>query len=87
MKSSPVVIDPALCDGCAICTTRSCPVDVLRLDPTSHKAYVAYPEHCHVCYLCEDDCPTKAIKVTTEFETTLRRSIYDVLNIPTERAR
>jgi NAD-dependent dihydropyrimidine dehydrogenase PreA subunit len=82
--SAPVVIDLGLCDGCDICT-HSCPVDVLRLDPQSQKAVVAYPQHCHVCYLCEDDCPTHAITVTTEYANPYRRSIYDVLGIPTER--
>ena len=80
----PVVIDAEKCDGCDICT-HSCPVDVLRFDPATQKAYVAYPDHCHVCYLCEDDCPQHAISVTTEFQTPLRRSIYDVLGIPTDR--
>jgi len=82
--SAPVRIDPTLCDGCDICT-HSCPVDVLRLDPQTQKAFVAYPDHCHVCYLCEDDCPTHAIAVTTEFANPHRRSIYDVLGIPVER--
>jgi len=78
-----VTIDLDTCDGCNICTT-SCPVDVLRFNEQTRKAYVAYPEHCHVCYLCEEDCPTQAIKVATEVSNSRRRSIYDVLNIATE---
>jgi formate hydrogenlyase subunit 6/NADH:ubiquinone oxidoreductase subunit I len=29
------------------------------------KAYVAFPEDCQVCFLCEFDCPVDAIFVTT----------------------
>jgi NAD-dependent dihydropyrimidine dehydrogenase PreA subunit len=81
-----VTIDLDLCDGCDLCT-RACPVDVLRLDQQTKKAYVAYPDHCHVCYLCEDDCPTHAIKVTVEFNNPHRRSIYDVLDLDTDGNR
>lgn len=78
-----VTIDLDTCDGCNICT-QSCPVDVLRLDPRTAKAYVAYPEDCHVCYLCEDDCPTHAITVSRVVANSPRRSIYDVLGIRTD---
>ena len=77
-----VTIDLDLCDGCNICT-RSCPVDVLRFDEGTRKAYVAYPTDCHVCFLCEDDCPTHAITVAFGTDNPRRTSIYDTLGIET----
>ena len=81
--ASSVAIDVDLCDGCNICTT-SCPVDVLRFDETTHKAYVAYPSDCHVCFLCVDDCPTGAVTVAFGTHNPRRQSIYDTLGIPTD---
>lgn len=57
-------IDRNLCDGCEVCID-SCPVDVLRMD-AEHKAIVAYPNDCMSCFLCEADCPPKAIYVSAD---------------------
>ena len=57
-------INRALCDGSGICLDV-CPTDVIRLDKEK-KAYIAYPEDCCNCYLCEIYCPTRSIKVSAE---------------------
>lgn len=53
-------IDPRLCDGCRICVDH-CPMDVIRMEDTTNKAYVKYLHDCQSCFLCEAECPTEAI--------------------------
>ena len=55
-------IDETKCNGCGICVER-CPLDTLRMDTSSNKAYIAYPEDCMTCYQCELECPCEAIYV------------------------
>lgn len=55
-------INQADCTGCGICD-EVCPLDVIRLDNASGKAYIAYPEDCMTCFLCELECPEGAIDV------------------------
>jgi NAD-dependent dihydropyrimidine dehydrogenase PreA subunit len=78
--SERVIIDLSLCDGCGVCVD-SCPTDVLRVDPVTNKAIVAYPDDCHVCFLCQDDCPQHCITVSANFANPRHTSIYDLLNI------
>lgn len=47
--------------GCTVCV-EVCPMDLLAIDPTTRKAYMAYDE-CWYCMPCEKDCPTGAVKV------------------------
>jgi NAD-dependent dihydropyrimidine dehydrogenase PreA subunit len=54
-------IDREKCTGCGICAER-CPVDVIRQDAET-KAYIAYPEDCMTCFVCEIGCPENAIFV------------------------
>jgi NAD-dependent dihydropyrimidine dehydrogenase PreA subunit len=61
--TNPVKIDEVVCTGCRACI-ESCPTDVLRMNEEKGKAYVAFPEDCQVCFLCEFDCPVDAIFVT-----------------------
>ena len=49
------------CIGCGSCV-ENCPLDTLRMNE-EEKAFIAYPEDCHTCYLCEQACPTGAIYV------------------------
>ncbi|MBI4187551.1 MAG: ferredoxin family protein [Chloroflexi bacterium] len=60
-------IDRELCTGCGICVD-GCPMDVIRMDEDSRKAYIAYLSDCMSCFLCETDCRDRAIYVTPERE-------------------
>jgi NAD-dependent dihydropyrimidine dehydrogenase PreA subunit len=71
-----ITIDPQTCTGCGLCLL-SCPVDVIRMDPDLNKAVVAYGNDCHVCYLCEDDCPEKSINLSHDISNSRRFSTYD----------
>lgn len=52
-----------LCTGCKICVDV-CPEDVLRFNEDKKKAYIAYPEDCASCWVCEWFCPVKCIEVS-----------------------
>jgi NAD-dependent dihydropyrimidine dehydrogenase PreA subunit len=54
-------INQNLCIGCGLCVER-CPLDTIRLDEAG-KAYIAYPDDCMTCFLCERLCPQGAIFV------------------------
>ena len=58
-------INSETCIGCGICV-RSCPADVIRLDPETARAYPCYPEDCVVCSICLADCPVNAIVMTPD---------------------
>ncbi len=53
-------IDRRLCNGCGICVGH-CPMDVIRMEQESKKAYIKYLHDCQSCFLCEAECPTEAI--------------------------
>lgn len=55
-------INQVKCKGCGTCIDV-CPVDAFRLDNQIKKSYIAYPENCITCYLCEMQCPEEAIHV------------------------
>lgn len=54
-------INQEFCIGCETCVEH-CPLDTLRLNEAG-KAFIAYPEDCMTCYLCERLCPVGAISV------------------------
>ena len=58
-------IDESLCNGCGICV-EDCPMDVLRMDEETDKAYIRYPGDCQVCFLCEIGCSQDAIEIDAE---------------------
>ncbi len=58
-------ISEELCNGCNICV-RDCPMDVIRMNGKTRKAYIAYAKDCDVCYVCELGCPENAIEVSPE---------------------
>jgi len=56
-----VEVNRAACTGCSVCV-ETCPPDVLRLDQ-ENKAFMAYPEDCQGCFVCQWDCKFAALKV------------------------
>ena len=54
-------IDDAKCVGCGVCVQK-CPLDAIRLNEAG-KAFIAYPDDCMTCYVCERLCPAWAIFV------------------------
>jgi NAD-dependent dihydropyrimidine dehydrogenase PreA subunit len=66
--SLPVIVNGDQCiadKGCTVCIDV-CPLDVLRIDPVTGKAYMKYDE-CWYCLPCEKDCPTGAVKVNIPY--------------------
>ncbi|MEM7747316.1 MAG: ferredoxin family protein [Pseudomonadota bacterium] len=64
----PVVVDDEKCiaeKGCRVCIDV-CPLDILRINEETEKAYMAYDE-CWYCMPCEADCPTGAVKVNLPY--------------------
>ena len=53
------------CIGCGTCI-KTCPTDVIRLDPNTKKAVIKYPEDCQICHLCRMYCPVDAITISPE---------------------
>ncbi|GAB4376956.1 MAG: 4Fe-4S binding protein [Calditrichia bacterium] len=53
------------CIGCKTCV-QTCPTDVIRMDESSGRAKIAYPEDCQICHLCRLYCPVDAITITPE---------------------
>ena len=49
------------CTQCGICYNL-CPLDVIALDE-ERKPYVKYPDECQLCFICQVECPTEAVKV------------------------
>ena len=51
------------CIGCEECI-KSCPTDVIRLNPDTKKAEIVYAEDCQICHLCRMYCPVDAITIS-----------------------
>jgi NAD-dependent dihydropyrimidine dehydrogenase PreA subunit len=64
----PVIVDEVkgIADkGCTVCVDV-CPLDILRINDQTKKAYMAYDE-CWYCMPCEADCPTGAVTVNIPY--------------------
>ncbi len=60
-------IDQSLCSNCGRCV-ENCPMDVFRMDPDNKVIFIKYLRDCMSCFLCEIECPEKAIYVTPDRE-------------------
>ena len=70
-----VTIDERVCTGCAVCV-EVCPTDVLRLELSTRKAFVAYPEDCQACFLCVIDCAfAGAVTVSVHLSAETRQAL------------
>jgi NAD-dependent dihydropyrimidine dehydrogenase PreA subunit len=76
---TPVILQSEICTGCGACL-QSCPTDVFARSADG-KVIVRYPQDCHVCFLCQDDCPVGAIRVDYKTKNARTYSIYDLLGI------
>ena len=56
-------VDYSKCTSCLWCY-EICPMDVYRT--AGRHVYIAYPDDCMCCYLCELECPTEAITVNPQ---------------------
>ncbi|MBI4329776.1 MAG: ferredoxin family protein [Chloroflexi bacterium] len=68
-------IDFDLCNGCRICV-EACPMDVLRFDEATDKAFIKYIGDCQACLLCEMSCPVGAIYVSPDYERRIPVPLY-----------
>ena len=53
------------CIGCESCV-MACPADVLRMNPKTGLAQIAYQDDCQICHFCRLSCPADAITITPE---------------------
>ena len=56
-----VEVNGKACTGCGVCV-ETCPTDVLRLD-AQEKAFMAFPDDCQGCFVCQWDCAYGAVRV------------------------
>jgi protein-S-isoprenylcysteine O-methyltransferase Ste14/NAD-dependent dihydropyrimidine dehydrogenase PreA subunit len=71
IRGSNVAVDWDICTGCGVCL-EVCPVKLYEwMDTPGHptsdkKAFPARESDCAYCFECENQCPTKAIRATSE---------------------
>jgi NAD-dependent dihydropyrimidine dehydrogenase PreA subunit len=57
-----VNVDNAKCVGCRRCYDL-CPLDVYEWDEKLKRPIVAYDEECQMCFICQEECTSGAIKI------------------------
>ena len=75
-----ITIDYSVCISCDKCI-QACPVDVLRVNQASGQPEVVYPDDCHICFLCQDDCPVNCLTVDPKLPMRWFRSVYGDLSL------
>ncbi len=51
------------CTGCRACY-RECPTDCIGWDEEENRPFMAYPDECWHCGICEYECHVEAIDVS-----------------------
>jgi NAD-dependent dihydropyrimidine dehydrogenase PreA subunit len=57
-----IEFDYEKCTGCRRCY-ELCPLDILAWDDEKDRPYIRYPDECQLCFICQEECPAKAVKV------------------------
>ena len=57
-----VNVDNEKCIGCKRCY-EVCPLDVYAWSDGTQHPVIAYEEECQMCFICQEECPAKAIKI------------------------
>jgi NAD-dependent dihydropyrimidine dehydrogenase PreA subunit len=50
------------CTRCRRCY-ELCPLDIIAWSEADDRPYVKYPDECQLCFICQVECPTGAVKV------------------------
>jgi len=57
-----VKFDYDMCTRCRRCY-ELCPLDVIAWSEKGDRPYAKYPGECQLCFICQVECPVKAVKV------------------------
>ena len=58
--AAQIFLDVSKCNGCLKCV-EICPFGVFKAE--AGKVAISNPKNCHLCLVCEIQCPTRAIKI------------------------
>ena len=58
--AAQIFLDVGKCNGCLKCV-EICPFGVFEAE--AGKVAISNPKNCHLCLACENQCPTRAIKI------------------------
>lgn len=56
-----IEFDYEKCTGCKRCY-ELCPLDIIAWNDEGRPT-VKYPDECQLCFICQEECPEKAVKV------------------------
>jgi adenylylsulfate reductase, subunit B len=50
------------CTQCKECY-ELCPLDIIDWNDEDDQPYIKYPHECQLCFICQVECPSEAVKV------------------------